>query len=59
MEHIMLEHGYEVTLAESAASATALISSQRFDLVICDVSLPGGNGLNRSRHGNPPPGRHG
>jgi DNA-binding NtrC family response regulator len=45
MEHIMLEHGYEVTRAESAASATALISSQPFDLVICDVSLPDGNGL--------------
>jgi DNA-binding NtrC family response regulator len=45
MEHIMLEHGYQVTTAESVASAVALIGSQPFDLVICDVKLPDGNGL--------------
>jgi DNA-binding response OmpR family regulator len=45
MEHIMVEHGYQVTTAESVATGTALISSQPFDLVICDVKLSDGNGL--------------
>src|SRR5260221_8792797 len=45
MEHIMVEHGYEVTTAESVTSAVALLSSQPFDLVICDVKLPDGSGL--------------
>jgi DNA-binding NtrC family response regulator len=45
MEHIMVEHGYEVTSAESVTSAVALLGAQPFDLVICDVKLPDGNGL--------------
>lgn len=45
MEHIMVEQGYEVIAAESVASAVALLGAQPFDLVICDVRLPDGNGL--------------
>ena len=45
MEHIMVEHGYEVTTAESVTSAVALLGAQPFDLVICDVKLPDGSGL--------------
>jgi DNA-binding response OmpR family regulator len=45
MEHIMLEHGYEVTVAESVVTATALLDSQPYDLAICDVILPDGSGL--------------
>ncbi len=45
MEHIMVEHGYEVTTSESVTSAVALLGAQPFDLVICDVKLPDGSGL--------------
>jgi DNA-binding response OmpR family regulator len=45
LEHILLDHSYEVTTAESVGTATTLLSSQPFDLVICDVNLPDGSGL--------------
>jgi len=45
MEHIIVDHGYQVTTAESVTVATALLSAQPFDLVICDVNLPDGSGL--------------
>jgi DNA-binding NtrC family response regulator len=45
MEHIMVEQGYEVIAAESVASAVTLLGAQPFDLVVCDVKLPDGNGL--------------
>jgi DNA-binding NtrC family response regulator len=45
MEHILLSKGYQVTTAESVGIATATVSSQPFDLVICDVNLPDGSEL--------------
>ena len=45
MEHIIVDHGYQVTTAESVAVAATLLSAQPFDLVICDVNLPDGSGL--------------
>src|ERR1700682_4605347 len=45
LEHILLDDGYQVTTAESVATATTVLSSQPFDLVICDVNLPDGSGL--------------
>jgi DNA-binding response OmpR family regulator len=45
LEHILLENGYQVAVAESVASATALLAAQPYDLVICDVNLPDGSGL--------------
>jgi DNA-binding response OmpR family regulator len=45
LEHILLENGYQVTAAESVASATALLAAQPYDLVIRDVNLPDGSGL--------------
>jgi two-component system, OmpR family, response regulator len=45
LEHILLEHRYQVTTAETVLTATALLNSQPFDLVICDVNLPDGSGL--------------
>src|SRR5258708_7880026 len=43
--HLLLEHRYHVTTAETVLAATALLNSQPFDLVICDVNLPDGSGL--------------
>jgi hypothetical protein len=45
LEHILLEDGYEVITAESVATATTILGTQPFDLVICDVNLPDGSGL--------------
>jgi two-component system, OmpR family, response regulator len=45
LEHLLLEHGYQVTTAETVLTATALLNSQPVDLVICDVNLPDGSGL--------------
>ncbi len=45
LEHILMDNGFQVTTAESVASATTLLSSQPFDLAICDVKLPDGSGL--------------
>src|SRR5260370_738092 len=43
--HLLLEHRYHVTTAETVLTATTLLCSQPFDLVICDVNLPDGSGL--------------
>ena len=45
LEHIILDHGHEVTTAESVRIGSTLLGSQPFDLVICDVNLPDGSGL--------------
>jgi DNA-binding NtrC family response regulator len=50
---IFLEgEGYVVREAADIASATAMLTRERFDLVICDILLPDGNGLDLLRaHG--------
>jgi DNA-binding NtrC family response regulator len=45
MEHILLSQLYSVTTAESVTVALSLLARQPFDLAICDVNLPDGNGL--------------
>jgi two-component system OmpR family response regulator len=45
LEHILLDHGYQVTTAESVATATTILGTQPIDLVISDVNLPDGSGL--------------
>jgi DNA-binding NtrC family response regulator len=43
---ILLEkEGYEVATAESVETATDRLGSDSFDLVMCDLKLPDGNGL--------------
>jgi len=45
LEHILVMEGYDVTVAGSVAVAASLLRAQPFDLVICDVNLPDGSGL--------------
>jgi len=45
LEHILLDDGYQVVTAESVATATGLLGSQPFDLVLCYVNLADGSGL--------------
>ncbi len=43
---ILLEQeGYEVTTAESVATGLAMLHDHTFDLVMCDLKLPDGTGL--------------
>jgi two-component system response regulator PilR (NtrC family) len=44
---ILLEQeGHQVTTADSVESGLACLADERFDLVICDLKLPDGTGLN-------------
>ena len=43
---ILLEQeGYEVSTAESVATGIELLHDHTFDLVMCDLKLPDGTGL--------------
>lgn len=41
---ILQQHGYEVTAAASADEARTELSGDRFDIVICDLSIDGERG---------------
>jgi two-component system OmpR family response regulator len=43
------QHGYRVTVAESAAAFSALHESERFDLLVLDIMMPGEDGLSLCR----------
>jgi DNA-binding NtrC family response regulator len=43
--HRLRRKGYSATAAENGAQALELIASQRFDLVLLDIVMPGLNGL--------------
>lgn len=42
---VLTQHGHAVTQAESGEQALDLVTAQKFDLVLLDVSLPGKNGI--------------
>jgi DNA-binding NtrC family response regulator len=45
LERILARVGYHVLTARDATEALAIVSSQPVDLVLCDVKMPGINGL--------------
>ena len=45
MERILLRVGHQVATAPDGAEALLLIASERIDLVLCDIQMPGINGL--------------
>ncbi len=45
----LLEHGMDVTVAENAAQAIALVRAQRFDIAFMDVQMPDMDGLAATR----------
>jgi DNA-binding response OmpR family regulator len=45
LEHIILSDGHQVTCAESLKVGRALLGKQPYDLLITDVNLPDGSGL--------------
>jgi DNA-binding response OmpR family regulator len=44
MTRLLAQRGHRVATAASLAAARALCAAQRFDLLICDLKLPDGNG---------------
>ena len=45
LQKFLMEHGYRVTLAASAAEARARMEGLAFDLTVLDVMMPGESGL--------------
>ncbi|MSP42932.1 MAG: response regulator [Alphaproteobacteria bacterium] len=45
LQKFLVEHGYRVTLAASAAEARARMTGLAFDLTVLDVMMPGESGL--------------
>ena len=45
IEHVLLGAGYEVDATGTINGGTDLLRSRRYDLVVSDVKLPDGNGL--------------
>ena len=43
-QRLLISHGHFVTRAAGAASALAAAEREQFDLLICDLALPDGNG---------------
>jgi signal transduction histidine kinase len=44
-QRLLVSHGYFVVRSAAAASALAAAEREAFDLLICDLALPDGNGL--------------
>ena len=45
IEHVLLYAGYEVDTAGTVSGGADLLRARRYDLVLSDVRLPDGNGL--------------
>jgi PAS domain S-box-containing protein len=44
LSRLLTHFGHETSVAGSTKSALEIMASQRFDLVLCDIGLPDGNG---------------
>jgi DNA-binding NtrC family response regulator len=56
LQRVLQREGYVVDIAASAETALTLLEAQRYDLIICDIILPGISGielLQRYREINP------
>lgn len=45
LEEFLMEQGYQVTTAESGTQAIKKITGESFSLVICDIKMPGLDGI--------------
>jgi CheY-like chemotaxis protein len=49
----LLDHfGHDISTADGARSALDMINSKKFDVVLCDIALPDGNGYDVSAEAN-------
>jgi two-component system, OmpR family, phosphate regulon response regulator PhoB len=56
LEHTLASAGHDVDIAPGVADGRQLLASGRYDMVLLDLNLPDGNGLDllqeiRTRHG--------
>lgn len=49
LEYLLKEEEYGVTIAEEKEQAERLLRSEKFDLILLDVSLPDGDGFELCR----------
>ena len=42
---LLEKNGYEVYIAKNGRDALAMTEEERFDLIICDIRMPGVNGI--------------
>jgi CheY-like chemotaxis protein len=50
LKRALSQSGHDVILASTVADAKALVSSDPFELILCDIGLPDGTGLDFIRH---------
>ena len=50
LRHMLGDEGYEVSVAADAAEARDLIGRKAFDVVLCDIQMPGESGLSLAAH---------
>jgi CheY-like chemotaxis protein len=44
LSRLLSHFGHEISTADGARSAVEMINSKEFDVVLCDIALPDGNG---------------
>ena len=44
LSHLLSHFGHEISVADGAQNAMNMIDSKEFDVVLCDIALPDGNG---------------
>ncbi len=50
LKRMLTRQGYECTLCCDAKEARECLNEQRFELVLCDVNMPGESGIDLARH---------
>jgi DNA-binding response OmpR family regulator len=50
VERVLTTEGHRVTTAASGLAAEAACATTDFDLIVTDVHIPGGNGVDMARH---------
>lgn len=50
LQKMLVRHGYACTLAADASGARKCLEAEGFDLVLCDVNMPGESGIDLVRH---------
>jgi len=50
MQFLLSEYGYEVEVAENVAAACRCVDAKRYDVLVSDMGLPDGDGIDVLRH---------
>jgi PleD family two-component response regulator len=45
LSRLLTLFGHQISVADNTRSALEIMSSQKFDVVLCDIGLPDGTGL--------------